>query len=160
MKISTGIDDSLFLLESNKIEGIYDDASFIWAIEAWNYINKYKTLTVKRVLKTHAILMTQQDIRENEKGRFRMVPVWVGGREGKPWYILPHLVENWIRKVNRKRTEKQIKMDHIDFETIHPFIDGNGRMGRILMNWQRVRDGYPILIIREDKKQSYYEWFR
>jgi len=51
-------------------------------------------------------------------------------------------------------------MDHIHFEKIHPFVDGNGRMGRILMNWQRVKVGLQPLIIWASERQAYYAWFK
>lgn len=55
---------------------------------------------------------------------------------------------------------KLIKEQHIRFEKIHPFIDGNGRVGRMLMNWQRVKIGLDIVIVWEDNKQEYYQWFK
>ena len=42
---------------------------------------------------------------------------------------------------------------------VHPFIDGNGRTGRIFMNWWRVKNGLPILVIKETARQEYYKWF-
>lgn len=48
---------------------------------------------------------------------------------------------------------------HLDFETIHPFCDGNGRIGRVVINYQLMRWGYPTVIIRDKEKQVYYESF-
>ncbi len=49
---------------------------------------------------------------------------------------------------------------HLDFETIHPFNDGNGRIGRVIINYQLQRLGFPVIILRDREKQDYYEGFR
>lgn len=48
---------------------------------------------------------------------------------------------------------------HLDFETIHPFLDGNGRIGRILINYQLKKLGFPSIIIRDKEKKHYYQAF-
>ena len=48
---------------------------------------------------------------------------------------------------------------HLDFETIHPFCDGNGRIGRVLICFQLQRLGFPMIIIRDREKKEYYKSF-
>lgn len=49
---------------------------------------------------------------------------------------------------------------HLDFETIHPFNDGNGRLGRLVINYQLKKLGFPPIIIRDKEKSRYYQAFR
>jgi Fic family protein len=54
---------------------------------------------------------------------------------------------------------EKISQFHLDFEHIHPFNDGNGRIGRVLINYQLLQQGFPPIIIRDREKQTYYKSF-
>lgn len=160
MKITDAID---FLRESNNIENVWGDDALAQAIYAWEFVLSKAELTPSIVLKTHKILMLNQRLLPNEKGYFRKQAVTVGGRMGKPWYAVPALIGQWCHQANSlnilSSVEEYVQKTHVDYEKIHPFIDGNGRTGRIFMNWQRVRIGLPILVIRESERGDYYKWF-
>ncbi len=151
-----------FLKESNNIENEWDDDSLAQALYAWNYVIGQKELTSSVVLKTHKILMLHH-LGPQYKGRFRDVPIWIGGREVDNAPNIPSAIAGWCEVVNanvQARNEESYKMCHLSYERIHPFIDGNGRTGRIFMNWQRVKSKLPILVIKEKEKYDYYDWFK
>jgi len=148
-----------FLDESNAIEGEGEDA-LENSIEAWDYLQGEEVLTEENVLETHRILM--RDLNPRIAGKYRDCDVWVGDRKCLDFSVIEIVMRNWLinQKANRT-TEKEIKHAHVAFEHIHPFEDGNGRTGRILMNWQRLKAGLPVLIIHTGAEQmSYYQWFK
>jgi len=149
-----------FLKESNAIEGIYDDDSLQQSMFAWKNILKEDKLTTGVILKAHKTITLHHDLLPNEKGYFRECRVFIGGREGSPWLEVPDEVHTLVKRMNKDKTWKEIKQSHIDFEEIHPFVDGNGRTGRLIMNWQRVNIRLPIKVIKADKRFNYYKWFK
>jgi Fic family protein len=69
---------------------------------------------------------------------------------------MKNLVSNWNKDLSRK-TIRDIADFHISFELIHPFGDGNGRLGRILMVLQCLKYGYPPVVIENVRKTEYYD---
>lgn len=153
-----------FLRESNAIEGVYDDNALKQAKYAWDYLMDQEELSTDVVLKTHKILMLNRSLRPHEKGYFRTVPVYIGGKEALHYSFVPGRIRSWADDARVSvqvpgENGKHIKLDHVNYEKIHPFVDGNGRTGRMFMNWQRIKAGLPVLVIKETEKYSYYKWF-
>ena len=150
-----------FLKESNAIEREYSQKSLEDAKHAWNFAKRHRHIAHLDYIKLiHEELM----IRLNPKiaGKIRDCPVYIGGecRSQSKNDIIANL-KSWLETYFKHKTEKGIKNSHIFFEKIHPFEDGNGRTGRILMNIQRLNAGLPLLIIHEGKEQmEYYKWFK
>ena len=159
-----------FLVESNAIERVYDDDSLSQAILAWEFLKLQDKLSIGVILKTHKILMLNQNLKPDEKGYFRKRPVYIGYKEMMKPSQIEDAIKQWILNVNdairNGKNESEIwkericKEHHIQFEKCHPVIDANGRLGRIIMNWERLKLGLPILVIHEGKEQyEYYQWF-
>ena len=155
-----------FLRESNAIEREYSNKALQDAEKAWRYALKSKDDPINAgfILNIHKILMS--NLEPSIAGKIREVPVYIGGeiRSQSKEKIYEELIE-WCGvsryPLGKPTIEEFIKNMHVVFEKIHPFIDGNGRTGRILMNLQRIKAGLPILIIREGiQQQEYYKWFR
>lgn len=151
-----------FLKESNKIEGEFSREALEDAMKAWNYAKTVKVIrSPNKILTIHKILMMR--LRPDIAGRFRWCAVSIGGeiKERPQKNELYRMMLDWISKHANAKTEAKIKKAHIAFEKMHPFEDGNGRTGRIIMNMQRLNAGLPLLIICVGKEQeSYYKWFQ
>ena len=148
-----------FLRESNAIEGVFDEESLQQANIAWGILIAQQRLTIGVILKIHKVLMKGK-LMPYERGYFRTVDVRVGNYLAPDHSKVQRLMENFIEDIKVSYTAGEIKKDHIAFEMIHPFVDGNGRIGRMLMNWQRLRNNLPLLIIKNAEKQEYYKWFK
>jgi len=160
-----------FLVESNAIEGVFDDVSLEQAEYAWEYLKEQKDMSSHVVLKTHKILMLHSNLYPYEKGYFRRCGVRVGSHLGMRWEKVPDAISHWVDNVNdlvdnakkedKGFLERTIKDQHIAYEKTHPFIDGNGRTGRMYMNWTRLQLKLPLLVIHVGTEQfDYYKWFK
>lgn len=149
--------------ESNLIEG-YNGIEFDkWLMNAWLYLKKYQhhDLTKDLICETLYILTTpQQGLNSIDRNRYRIVNVTVGGRLGAAPFLIPELMHNWLLDMRLHWQTLCPKEMHIRFEKIHPFIDGNGRTGRLLMWWHEEKIGRKPTLILDREKQEYYKWFR
>ena len=159
-----------FLKESNAIESEYSKEALDDAIKAWDYAKKLKfnvpyNVKPKDIASIHKVLIKRLNPRI--AGRFRKVQVGVMTRDGFKEAIHWTEIEDELNMLCNPGLnpyylgEEQIKQWHIKFEHVHPFEDGNGRVGRILMNLQRIKASLPLLIIHEGLEQAkYYHWFK
>jgi Fic family protein len=153
-----------FLKESNAIEGVFDDRALQQAIKAWEYLKSQKKLNTHVLKKTHKILMlSQPGLSPKEKGNFRTIPVYIAGRKcdvlNADGWPLETVMSQWCFEANKLNSVGTAIVQHILYEKTHPFVDGNGRTGRMFLNWQNLKMGREILIIKASERQKYYEWF-
>ncbi|MBU0722072.1 Fic family protein [Patescibacteria group bacterium] len=130
------------------------------------YVNKKakeQELTIEIILLLHKILIS--NIRDDIAGRFRKNNEYV--RVGN--YIAPNPKEivdrigKMLIEYNAASHEniiKRIARLHLVFENIHPFIDGNGRIGRVINNYLLIREGFVPINIKFIDRKNYYEAFK
>lgn len=120
--------------------------------------------TIDTLFDTHAILMNRL---HHERGMFKTEENYIKGADFNPALPkeTPMLMKQWIDNVHyrlkiAKTTKDIINLvceTHIEFERIHPFADGNGRTGRLIMNYLLMKnDVAPLIIEREEKERYVY----
>ena len=101
--------------------------------------------------------------KKDDRGVYRRVPVRIMGAKHElvqPYLIQPkmeQLLENYRNNTGHMIT--RLARFHIEFEGIHPFIDGNGRTGRLLINLELMKAGYPPIDIKFTDRAAYYNAF-
>jgi Fic family protein len=125
--------------------------------------NPRQRLSLPYILSLHRILMSGID--DSAAGRFRMggeQPIFgqhIGANPDFTNSLISQLIDQYKSDRRRYFLEK-IAYFHAEFEDIHPFIDGNGHIGRVLINQQLQALGYPPIIIQSKNKDTdYHELF-
>jgi fido (protein-threonine AMPylation protein) len=164
------------LREYMEVKGYADAAEWVYkqAITpgAWN---DGEVLTMAELRQVHATAIgpvwdvaPHPDATERENpGSFREhdIEPFAGGMKPVSWVLVPAEMDAWRRDVEelKPRTPafpEQIARLHCRFEQIHPFLDGNGRVGRLVLNLLLVRFGYPPAIIYKHERAAYLKALR
>ena len=124
-------------------------------------LKKNEKITKELLLIWHRNIFgeTKSDI----AGKFRDYLVRVGSHLAPDWQDVENLMKDFIEFINKNKKMNPVELAgrvHYQFEKIHPFGDGNGRIGRLLMNFILWHNRYPMLIIEYKKRKSYYKAFQ
>lgn len=156
-------------------ENLREVANYLAALSQGRKLFSEWPLTQRFFCALHEILLSNVRGEEKYPGELRRSPVWIGSPNARPEtarFIPPHqdqlgdLLDDWERFVNEPSTMPPVlraALTHYQFETIHPFLDGNGRIGRLLVGFQLMTDGVltaPILPLSgyfEQHRNEYYE---
>lgn len=109
----------------------------------------------------HSLVL--KGIDNSNAGKYRTENVIISGATHKPpeSILVPKQMEQLILRYNGWITQYHpliiAALLHGEFVKIHPFIDGNGRTSRLLMNFEAIKNGYPPIIIKNEMRPQYYE---
>ena len=128
---------------------------------AFLYMKDFKQdITKNFMLQLHQML--KKDLTE-DVGQFRNANVYVGDLVPIKASMLEQELNNlisWYRKNKKLHPLELAAVFHCIFERLHPFFDGNGRIGRLLLNFILLRNKYPVVIIQNKNKRRYYNALR
>ncbi|MBI2041652.1 MAG: Fic family protein [Candidatus Nealsonbacteria bacterium] len=152
-----------FVMESNAIEGIFEPANHPLVVNHKKAVRFALKIARKGIfadpLTIHRIIMKSEWYKR--PGQYRNVGVTIGRNRTPPPREIGKLMVDLLHSLldglkPEENIEQWIWDIHHEFECIHPFLDGNGRTGRIWMNAIRVFYDLPWLTIFEKEKYDYY----
>ncbi|PIN94480.1 hypothetical protein COU61_00385, partial [Candidatus Pacearchaeota archaeon CG10_big_fil_rev_8_21_14_0_10_35_13] len=171
---STGIEGNTFTLSETShllFEGIVPKEKSLREVnevinhkKAFDFILSYNgEITREFILKLHELVVinTLEDYLSSQIGKYRKVQVFVGGSIPPKPEEVPEKMATLIRwySINKNKLNPLILATyfHAEFEKVHPFVDGNGRVGRLLMNFILNKHKFPMINIPKKNKFRYYE---
>lgn len=132
--------------------------------EAFDYVRELvkenAPLTESIIKQIHYLVLADK---KDDRGVYRRVPVRIMGAHHEP--VQPYLIESKMERLlldytaSAEHIVTKLARFHIEFEGIHPFIDGNGRTGRLLVNLELMKAGYPPINIKFTDRVAYYNAF-
>lgn len=115
-------------------------------------------ITERVIREIHSLVVKGQ--MDDDRGRYRSLDVKAAGTDyNYPSHLkVPELMESFVDWLSHPTTHHPVEFAaeaHLRFVTIHPFRDGNGRVGRLLMNLLLVKEGFPIAILKVNDRANY-----
>ena len=122
---------------------------------------KEERLSEYSIKQIHSLIL--KNIDDENKGKYRTTNVIISGAEHKPpqSFEVQSKMQEFIKKYNENITKlhpiELASFVHIEFVKIHPFLDGNGRTSRLLMNLELIKAGFPPVVIELEDRLEYYK---
>lgn len=132
--------------------------------EAFDYVcelvKENAPLSERVICQIHYLVLADK---KEDRGVYRRIPVRILGahHEPTPPYLIKPQMERLLRDYdeNTEHIVTRLARFHIEFEGIHPFIDGNGRTGRLLVNLELMKAGFPPIDVKFTDRIAYYNAF-
>ena len=124
----------------------------------FSIVNSKKSLSIDFIISTHKQLM--KDVDERVGFRRHDVRVIKSRFDSAPYFRIEKEMQeliNWYKENKKVNPFILSTMFHHKFEKIHPFADGNGRTGRLIMNYILIKNNYPPIIITKKNRDKYLE---
>ncbi|MDR2100047.1 MAG: Fic family protein [Campylobacteraceae bacterium] len=133
-----------------------------YAIDIMLHFIEYRAALTEQMIFDFNKTLLKNTKHENQSGQYRKVPVSIGMDKeiASPPYLISKNMEDlfaWYRQNDNMDLVEKISIFHVRFERIHPFIDGNGRTGRLILNYELMKEGYPPLILERTQRREYYD---
>ncbi len=153
--------DNSFKIEGKEPREIYEAINHKKALElVFSSIQNKSELDERFVRKLNETI--NKDIKDTEG--YRTVQVFIQGSEHIPPEPerVPNLMMYYIYNYNHDEQDIFLKIAkyHIEFEKIHPFEDGNGRTGRLLLNYELLKNDLPPVVITKEDRVKYFEFLK
>lgn len=139
------------------LEAIGHRDAFVFLEEV---VRSGEPITAELVKKLHSLVLADRPM---DRGVYRRIPVVITGAVHTPPqpYLVEPQMEAWVRDLQKTHLHPVVaaSLFHLKFEAIHPFIDGNGRTGRLLVNFILMRAGYLPVSVKYEDRVAYYSAF-
>ncbi len=132
--------------------------------EAFDFVRELvrekRPLTETVIKQIHTLVLADK---KDDRGVYRRIPVYIAGAKTTP--VQPYLIAPKMERLiadyqnGKGHIVSRLAQLHLEFESIHPFIDGNGRTGRLIVNLELMKAGFPPIDIKFTDRKAYYNAF-